>query len=464
MKQQRLLFSKYYCDNKLGIYSAQQQPMNNKQYKKMISNAKSKYMNDYISSRKIPRYIQEKKFNNILSNYYEDFNKLKNKYNFSEEQDSEKDEAEVSEEDYIIKRQNIDRIFSTDVFDMKELNFDVTDNLINEFPKENNYSLIKNTQIKEDYDSRIQGFLKNKKYLMPNDEKITDEEMENFNENEENNYNDENINLNAKNEINEINNKNNRNEENNLSENNNNTNKNNEINTIEEKAHIGYIEDDSQFNLKNNENYLKLNQPSLNQEKDLPLFLDIISCNNNINYQTPFYEKGGTQEEETNLIKKSIDEDQNKKIDEEEEKYSDFENDNNNNNVDKDNVNYEYNSHNNFNEINNEINNENKLVLENTNEENNKLEDIINSNFKGDYKIPEYKIPSDMKKCIKAYENKNNEIGKYSVFNNNINIDKIQYTAKNNYKDNSNPQNVYNTPNNAIIGNNSINKPILNII
>ena len=34
MKQQRLLFSKYYCDNKLGIYSTP--PMNNKQYKKMI--------------------------------------------------------------------------------------------------------------------------------------------------------------------------------------------------------------------------------------------------------------------------------------------------------------------------------------------------------------------------------------------------------------------------------------------
>ena len=241
MKQQRLLFSKYYCDNKLGIYSSQ--PMNNKQYKKMISNAKSKYMDDYISSHKMSRYTQEKNFNNLLSNYYSDFNKLKNKYNFSEEEDPEKNELEVSEEDYIIKRQNIDKIFSTDFFDMKELNFDVTDNLINEFPKENNYSLIKNTQIKDDYDSRIQGFLKNKKYLIPNNEKITDEEMENFNENEENNDNDENINLNAQNEINEINNKNNKNEENNLSENNNN-NKNNEI-----KKYI--LPDDTEIDIGN---------------------------------------------------------------------------------------------------------------------------------------------------------------------------------------------------------------------
>ena len=91
MKQQRLLFSKYYCDNKLGIYS--NPPMNNKEYKKMISNAKSKYMDDYINSRtKMSRYCQEKNFNNLLSNYYDDFNKLKSKYNLSEEEEPEKNE------------------------------------------------------------------------------------------------------------------------------------------------------------------------------------------------------------------------------------------------------------------------------------------------------------------------------------------------------------------------------------
>ena len=428
MKQQRLLFSKYYCDNKLGIYSTP--PMNNKQYKKMISNAKSKYMDEYNSStNKTSRYCEEKKFNNLLSNYYEDFNKLKSKYKFTEEE-TEKTEPDVSEEDFMIKRQSIDKIFSGDLFDLQDLNFDVTDNIINELPKENNFSLIKNTQIKEDYDFRLQGFLKNKKYMLPNDDKITDEEMENFNENEENNENEKNINLKAKNELNnkienDIINENNENNENNLTEN---DNKENDIKTIEEKEQIGYIENDTQFNLENNENYLKLNQPSLND--DLPLFMDIISCNNNIIYQVPFYEYPGyplettkkTEEEDRNKIMKSQEEEKNKLIkSQEEEKYSDFENENNkkdeiiDNNKEKieekDNVNYEYNENNN---INNNID-ENNLVLENTNQENMKLEDIINSDFKGDYKIPEYKIPDNIKKELEQEQKEENKENKQSI-------------------------------------------------
>ena len=426
MKQQRLLFSKYYCDNKLGIYSTP--PMNNKQYKKMISNAKSKYMDEYNSStNKTSRYCEEKKFNNLLSNYYEDFNKLKSKYKFTEEE-TEKTEPDVSEEDFMIKRQSIDKIFSGDLFDLQDLNFDVTDNIINELPKENNFSLIKNTQIKEDYDFRLQGFLKNKKYMIPNDDKITDEEMENFNENEENNENEKNINLKAKNELNnKIENEDviNENNENNLTEN---DNKENNIKTIEEKEQIGYIENDTQFNLENNENYLKLNQPSLND--DLPLFMDIISCNNNIIYQVPFYEYPGyplettkkTEEEDRNKIMKSQEEEKNKLIkSQEEEKYSDFENENNkkdeiiDNNKEKieekDNVNYEYNENNN---INNNID-ENNLVLENTNQENMKLEDIINSDFKGDYKIPEYKIPDNIKKELEQEQKEENKENKQSI-------------------------------------------------
>ena len=84
--------------------------------------------------------------------------------------------------------------------------------------------------------------------------------------------------------------------------NNNNTNKNNEINTIEEKEQIGYIEDDTQFNLKNNENYLILNQP--NKNGDLPLFSDIISSDFYDNYRVPFYENPeNIVAEEENVVK-----------------------------------------------------------------------------------------------------------------------------------------------------------------
>ena len=67
-----------------------------------------------------------------------------------------------------------------------------------------------------------------------------------------------------------------------------------------------------------------------------------------------------------------------------------------------------------------------------------------------------------MKKCIKSTGNKNNEGGNYNVFNNNLNMDKMQYDVMNNFKENSNTQNSYNIPDKPIMGNNNMNKQIMN--
>ena len=67
-----------------------------------------------------------------------------------------------------------------------------------------------------------------------------------------------------------------------------------------------------------------------------------------------------------------------------------------------------------------------------------------------------------MKKCIKSTGNKNNEGGNYNVFNNDLNMDKMQYDVMNNFKENSNTQNSYNIPDKPIIGNNNMNKQIMN--
>ena len=67
-----------------------------------------------------------------------------------------------------------------------------------------------------------------------------------------------------------------------------------------------------------------------------------------------------------------------------------------------------------------------------------------------------------MKKCIKSTGNKNNEGGNYNVFNNNLNMDKMQYNVMNNFKENSNTQNSYNIPDKPIMGNNNMNKQIMN--
>ena len=402
MKQSHI-YSKYSCDDKLNIYS--NPPMNYSAYKKRLLNTKSRYMDDYKNSTaRISKYNEEKNFNNLLTNYYEDYNKIKNKYNLTEEEDTKN--YEISDEEFMIKKQNLKKLFNTDVLDIQDFNFDLTDNLINELPKENNYSLLKNTQIKEDYEFRLQNSNKNDKFSIPNEEKIEDEENENednLNNNDINNINNEiEDNVNIKRESNndiilESANKEKENNNNNISENDNKDN----INEEENKS-IEYLENPEQFNLENNENYLILNQQNL--DDDLPLFNDIISYNYNKNYRVPFYEFPETHLIEGEKIKK--------KEGEEEGGYSDFEKNGDNNNKQEGYSDFEKKEK----KENVDINNEggDKLILENNNNnENIKLEDVIKSDFNGDYKIPEYKIPDNLKKEIEKQkteeENDNNK-------------------------------------------------------
>ena len=435
MKHQKNYYSKYQCDNKLSIYS---NALNNSQYKKRIANVKSKYMQDFNNQPKMSKYCEEKNFNNLLTNYYQDYNMLKSKYNLNETEESDKNEFDINEEEFLIKRQNIDKIFSGDLFNIQDINFDLTDNLINELPREknNNISLIKNTQIKEDYDMRLQESLKNKKYIVPNE----DEENENEGENE---YED-NVNLQAENNNEIILEDNNNENNNNISKENNeiniseHNNKNNDDIKIFES--MQYLENDAQFNLENNDNYLILNQPNLNKD-DLPLFQDIISSNYNKNYRVPFYEH-------PDIV--PVNEDRVKKV---EERYSDIEDDKKNQKENIDNNHADFN--NNINDIhNNEKNDdENVLILENRNNENIKLDDILNSNFQGEYLIPEYKIPNKIKMEIE--EEKKEEQNKKLIYSENImKVDNI-----NNELQKSNNANNDNLPIvNDLIQNNNMNK------
>ena len=436
MKHQKNYYSKYQCDNKLSIYS---NALNNSQYKKRIANVKSKYMQDFNNQPKMSKYCEEKNFNNLLTNYYQDYNMLKSKYNLNETEESDKNEFDINEEEFLIKRQNIDKIFSGDLFNIQDINFDLTDSLINELPREknNNISLIKNTQIKEDYDMRLQESLKNKKYIVPNE----DEENENEGENE---YED-NVNLQAENN-NEI-----ILEDNNNENNNNISRENNEINISEHNnknnddikifESMQYLENDAQFNLENNDNYLILNQQNLNKD-DLPLFQDIISSNYNKNYRVPFYEH-------PDIV--PVSEDRVKKV---EERHSDFEDDKKNQKENIDNNHADFN--NNINDIhNNEKNDdENVLILENRNNENIKLEDILNSNFQGEYLIPEYKIPNKIK--LELEEEKKEEQNKKLIYSENImKVDNIN----NELQKSNNANNDSNLPIvNDLIQNNNMNK------
>ena len=326
--------------------------------------------------------MEDKYFNNLMTSYIEDYNKLKNKYHFKDDEDMKNTNIEIDKKDYDLKKQDINKIFSGNILDIKDFNFDICDNLINDMPKDDNITLLKSTQNKEDYEYRLQGIAKNKKNETLKEEN-EEEDLVNIKGKDSGN-----LVINGKDKKDKNNNdvKNNKN-----IINENNMNDNNEDNKAKESE--VYIENDAQF--QENDNYLKLNQQKL--DDDLPLLYDILSSNYNKNYKIPFYEH-----EKDETLKKS------------EDNYSDFEKEKILEKAD-----------------------ENHIILINENKENMKFEDIISSDFDNDYKIPEYKVinsiqiekvnkqPDNQKQRV---DNEENKIGNKIAVNNNNNLlsDKIR--------------------------------------
>ena len=365
MKPKKNIYSKYSDEDKLDIYS--KKPLNKKDFLKNISKVKSKYMQDYKDSNKTSKYIEEKKFNNLLTAYFEDYNNLRSKYKFKNDVTQKNINLEYDIKDFNTKQQNLNRIISGDLNEIKDFNFDLCDNLINDLPKDNNNSIIKTLQNKEDYELRLQGF----PHIKKNEIQIIKEE--NNNEQEDNINND--IQLKNKNNINEN----------------------------EKKESFEYLEDSMQFN-EDNGNYLKLNQQNLDDE--LPLFENIISNNYNKEYKAPFYEHDKIEKEEKEKEEKE------EEKEEKEENYDDF-------------VNKE------------EEVDINRLILENKNNEYMLFENIIESDFDKDYKIPEYKIPNKIKEEIE--KEKENEENKKLIYEQNKNSNNlIQHLNNENQDENIN--------------------------
>ena len=381
MRNKNNLYSRNYFNyEQLNEYSDVGE-INNKEYKKKLRNVKPRYLEIFKNKNKRSKFMEDKYFNSLMTSYIEDYNKLKNKYHFKDDEDMKNANIEIDKKDYDLKKQDINKIFSGNILDIKDFNFDICDNLINEIPKDDNITLLKSTQNKEDYEYRLQGIAKNKKNETLKEE--NEEDMVNIKGKDSGN-----LIINGKDKKDKNNNdvKNNKN-----IINENNMNDNNEDNKAKESE--VYIENDAQF--KENDNYLKLNQQKL--DDDLPLLYDILSSNYNKNYKIPFYEH-----EKDETLKKS------------EDNYSDFEKEKILEKAD-----------------------ENHIILINENKENMKFEDIISSDFDNDYKIPEYKVinsiqiekvnkqPDNQKQRV---DNEENKIGNKIAVNNNNNLlsDKIR--------------------------------------
>ena len=422
----RSFYSKYQCDDKLKIYT--EAPLNNYQYQKMIENAKPRYMNDYYNTPKYNRRKDEKAFSNLLDNYYTDYKKLKNKYNFDgyeqtqETLPEEENNIDFDYEQFQIKKRNLYSLFlSYDMPDIDEINFDLTDNLINSMYNSKNETLLKNTQTKDDYNSRLNENINDQRYK---------KEKKNNNNRKEVINNDEQIDNISKNED-------------------------SKINTINQDNvdEIFYLDDENQENYE--DNYLKVKYNDKYNSEEFPILEDIINSKYDKEFEPPTYEipnsfkikkkkrklkkpnKENKENKETELKKfedmiinnnyplfeQLIDpyypteyvppkcfplENEEKINKNEDEEYEEEEDD------------YEFAEN-----INRDIYNENEEELNNDEEDINDLkiinnqkldgndlilfDNIISKDFKGKYIIPSYKMPNYIKKEIEKEEKKRKE-------------------------------------------------------
>ena len=312
MKTKKDFFYKYYLNDEQSNEYPDFQPINKKEYKRKIQNVKSRYMGDYKKNNKGSKYMEDKYFNNLMKSYLEDYNKLKNKYKFKDDEDQKNTNIEIDEKDYDLKKQDIKQIFSGDLLDIQDFNFDVCDKLINDLSKEDNNTLLKSTQNKEDYEFRLQGLKRNK-----NNEKLKEEneeeDMVNIKGKESGNLimNKNDINNNEiKNDKNVINDNIGDNNIKNDNMNNNNSKdekNNNDVKDNKDQESDEYLKNDGQF--KEDDNYQNLSQQKLDEE--LPLLYEILTYDYNKNSKVPLNEH-----EKDETLKKS------------EEHYSDLINEN----------------------------------------------------------------------------------------------------------------------------------------
>ena len=229
-------------------------------YKKKIDNIKPRYMNDYYKNNTYKNKKKEKSFNDLLNNYYNNYKKIKNKYNFIEEESNyEKDEKKdnfnnVDHDEFEDKINNLYSLFITSVAsDIDNITFDLTDKLINDMNDDNNDNLLKNTQTIDDYNLRLNQNIRPIKLSKNNDEKNI-------------------LNVDG------------------LNEKDSKFKKGNNLYTInDENNKSNIIESDNKENLANkDDNYLILK--GNNNYDETPLLEDIMKYDYEIEYQPPYYE------------------------------------------------------------------------------------------------------------------------------------------------------------------------------
>ena len=387
MKGKKIKYSKYQNDDKLKIYK--ESSMNKFQYKQMIENAKPRFMNEYLNSTKNNRKSNEKNLNNLLNGYMNNYKKLKNKYNFIKNEDYQDDSEEENNyfnyEDFQEKKRDLNLLFlSYEIPVLENINFDLTDDLINNLNKGKNETLLRNTQINTDYNLRLkEANIFKYNYLI---------EKENKGENKIENIEEENNNKQNKEQIQKESDKKNIIKEKNYDINQKKEDEREKVEnkkTIEdEEEEIYYLDDDKQEN--NDDDYLILKYK--NDDFDgLHKFKDIINSNYNKEFELPLYEISKSE------INKYSQKEKEKKNEEDLDEYNDFYRNKEDDKLEK-------------------INEKEKNLKLIDNSNNNKLttsDNIISKDFKENYSSQAYDINKNIKEETNEYGNnkiKNNII------------------------------------------------------
>ena len=425
-------------------------PFNQENYKRNLNKSKKLYMDEYDRlKQQIYKRRQDREFHEVLSNYYNDFNKLSKKHPFLKNNQNfikPKQPETFDYNQYEMKKKNINALFFKYDNSENDLNFDFTDELINSMNDGNNKSFLNSFEIKQDYNKRLALYKKN--------------EIKNEIETDTNNTNlyslDKNINLSiisdqkqrkTDDKINQIKNvppKQTKEDE--INQTNNAPEKqikeDNEIQNnliIENYQDINDIDNKQKIQLENKKEELKLNEIKEEQEDELaryknylkenkfPCFEDFVNPFNKTNFIPPVYIPEEPESEKNESESKKISEyndfeniEENKNENESDLKKSSVNKDENAQlpnveNIINPNSNMEYPNprDNNFNNLGNENKEENK---EEDNYEDEKFDDIIdndkNNNDENNDKNQENENKSlkESKEPEKINENNNGEL------------------------------------------------------
>ena len=271
--KREVILPKYRINQKLNVYS--RAPVNKGFYERNLQKAKTIYINKCCKTpKKFFRRKEDRAFNQLINDYYNDYNKFQKKHKFIPQYQKpiKKQEDNINFVQYEIKKKNLSALFFTyDLRNNEEANFDITDKIINSMFTGKDDTLIKTTQIKNDYEMRLKG----KREKEPKYNNFIDDNK------------DKNININNVKKINFIE-ENQSGDQSSSIKNNSNLKRTKELKKESEEEANQFFVEGGEIIL--DDNYLEFSK-KIYLDSKMPLYKNIIDSNFKESYEPPSYKK-----------------------------------------------------------------------------------------------------------------------------------------------------------------------------